>query len=131
MKTLAKEILAGLEDALAYANGDKTRGIETNIAVSKINIKAIRQKTGLSQTGFSQLFAINKRTLQDWEQQRRNPSVAARVILALIDQHPSTVKKTLKTLGHSLESESCKKITKPKKKLEDPKLLKHRLHKKA
>jgi len=138
MNKLAKDIIAGLEDALAYAKGDKTRGVETTVAISKVNVKAVREKTGLSQAGFSQLFAINVRTLQDWEQQRRNPSVAARIVLALIDQHPTTVKKALLSLGHPLDSMECKGVTetKPKiiksaKKLIEPTSLKNRLNKKV
>lgn len=134
MKKLAKEILSGLEDALAYAQGDKTRGVETIVTVSKINVKAIRQKTGLTQEAFSQLFAIKVRTLQDWEQHRRNPSIAARIFLSLIDQHPSTVKKTLKSLGYPLKSSvgKSKAISKPKvnkssRKIEDPRPIKNKL----
>ncbi len=100
MKKLAEEIIAGFEDAIAHAKGDKSRGTETIFTVSRIDVKSIRQKTGLTQNAFSQLFAINIKTLQDWEQYRRNPSSAARLVLTLIDKHPSTVKATIKSLGY-------------------------------
>lgn len=114
MNKLAMEIIAGLEDAIAYAKGDKSRGVSTVYTIPSIDVKAIRKKTKLTQEEFSNLFAIKTRTLQDWEQSRRTPGVSARIFLALIDQHPATVKKTLKALGHSLERSSCKNTAKSK-----------------
>lgn len=38
-----------------------------------MTIKEIRALTGLSQTDFSEKYNIPKRTLQDWEYERRNP----------------------------------------------------------
>ena len=116
MRKFVKDIVAGFEDAIAYLDGDKSRGVLTKFTVPAIDVKAIRKKTGLTQEAFSHLFAIKTRTLQDWEQARRTPGVSARVFLSLIDQHPATVKKTLKTLGHSLIAESYKKVTKTKPK---------------
>lgn len=37
-------------------------------------IIAARKQAGLSQSGFAALLRISKRTLQEWEQGRRNPS---------------------------------------------------------
>ena len=38
-----------------------------------MNIKEMRQQTGLSQTAFAKYFEIPLRTVQDWEQGRRQP----------------------------------------------------------
>jgi len=44
------KIMAGLEDALAYSRGDKSRGVEHVVRVpAAIDILAIRRKFGLSQ----------------------------------------------------------------------------------
>lgn len=101
MKKLTQNILAGLEDALAYAKGDTSRGVKTTIKIPSIDVKSIRKKAGLTQEEFSQLFAIKIRTLQDWEQNRRKPEASARVFLLLIEQHPLTVKKVLKKSGYT------------------------------
>ncbi len=132
MKNLADEIIAGCEDAIAYLKGDKSRGVLTEYPIPSINVKAIRKKTGLTQEEFSGLFAIKTRTLQDWEQARRTPGTAARVFLALIDQHPATVRKTLKNLGYTIEKQPSKKskipspTTKTKKHINDPSASKKR-----
>lgn len=38
-----------------------------------MNIKQMRQQTGLSQTAFAKYFNIPVRTVQDWEQGKRKP----------------------------------------------------------
>ena len=38
-----------------------------------MNIKKMREKTGLSQSKFAALFKIPIKTLQAWEQERSNP----------------------------------------------------------
>ena len=95
MKKFVKDVLAGFEDAIAYAKGDKSRGVSTVMTIPHLNVKAIRKKTGLTQDEFSQLFAIKIRTLQDWEQNRRRPKSSARIFLLLIDQHLTTKEKSI------------------------------------
>lgn len=108
MKKLVDNIIAGFEDALAYLDGDKSRGVSTKLTVPAIDVKSIRKKTGLTQEEFSDLFAIKTRTLQDWEQSKKIPSVSAQVFLTLVDQNPSAVKKTLKALTHQKKSSAKK-----------------------
>lgn len=55
------------------------------------SIAATRQKLGLSQTGFAQLLGISVRTLHHWEQGRRTPTGAARVLLKLAALNPQAV----------------------------------------
>lgn len=38
-----------------------------------MSIKELRNQTGLSQSAFAELFGIPLRTIQDWEQNRRQP----------------------------------------------------------
>ncbi len=47
-----------------------------------------RQKTGLSQSEFAALLGVSVRTLQGWEQGRKQPSGAARKLLTT-DLHGS------------------------------------------
>lgn len=96
MKKVIKDVAAGFEDAIAYMQGDKSRAVVTEYVIPDIDVKTVREKTGLTQDAFSQLFAIKIRTLQDWEQGRRRPTTQARVLLAIIDQNPKSVKRTLK-----------------------------------
>jgi putative transcriptional regulator len=50
-----------------------------------------RKKTGLSQSQFAALMGVSVRTLQGWEQGRKQPSGAARTLLAIASTNPKAV----------------------------------------
>lgn len=50
-----------------------------------------RQATGLSQVQFANLLGVSVRTLQGWEQGRKQPSGAARTLLAIARVNPEAV----------------------------------------
>lgn len=50
-------------------------------------IADIRGKAGLSQSEFAELLGVSVRTLQDWEQGRREPSGAARTLLLIANKN--------------------------------------------
>jgi putative transcriptional regulator len=50
-----------------------------------------RKKTGLSQSQFAALMGVSVRTLQGWEQGRKQPSGAARTLLAIASTNPKSV----------------------------------------
>ncbi len=50
-----------------------------------------RKKTGLSQSQFAVLMGVSVRTLQGWEQGRKQPSGAARTLLAIASTNPKAV----------------------------------------
>ena len=47
-----------------------------------------RKKTGLSQSQFAALMGVSVRTLQGWEQGRKQPSGAARTLVAIASTNP-------------------------------------------
>ena len=59
--------------------------------VTKVKLPAAaeaRASVGLSQREFAQLLGVSPRTLQDWEQGRREPTGAARTLLKVAVKHP-------------------------------------------
>ncbi|MCB0082402.1 MAG: type II toxin-antitoxin system MqsA family antitoxin [Caldilineaceae bacterium] len=55
------------------------------------DVKQIRGRYELSQSEFAALLGVNIKTLQNWEQGRRLPQGAARVLLLVADKHPDAV----------------------------------------
>lgn len=52
-----------------------------------------RLRMGLSQQDFAALLGVSPRTLQDWEQGRREPTGAARMLLKVAVKHPGVLRK--------------------------------------
>ena len=67
----------------------------TPAAADPIDVKAIRQVTGLSQPKFAELLGIELSTLRNWEQGRRLPTGPARALLRAIRNNPVEVIKAL------------------------------------
>ena len=66
-----------------------TRGgrvIASPVAKARISSK-------LSQTQFAALMGVSLRTLQEWEQGRRNPSGAAKTLLRVAEKHPEVLRE--------------------------------------
>lgn len=61
----------------------------------KIDVKKIREKLRLSQEKFAAYFGVSIRTLQEWEQHRRNPTTMARNFLKVIENEPKVVQRVL------------------------------------
>jgi putative transcriptional regulator len=70
--------------------------------VARVDVPAVtvaRLKSGLSQGDFANLLGVSVRTLQDWEQGRRQPSGAARTLITIAEQQPNVLKQVLKSLA--------------------------------
>ena len=66
----------------------------TQIAANEV--AAARLKSGLSQTDFAQALQISPRTLQEWEQGRREPSGAAKALIQIAFRHPEVIREGLR-----------------------------------
>ncbi len=83
------EIKEGLEAAIAHAKGKPANVIEHT--PEKIDVKAIRENTGMSQQKFSSVFGISVGTLRHWEQGLRTPRGPARVLLKVVQHNPNAI----------------------------------------
>jgi len=63
--------------------------------VTKVEVPAAAQaraSVGMSQQEFAELLGVSSRTLQDWEQGRREPTGAARMLLKVAVKHPKMLR---------------------------------------
>ena len=79
-RDIGAEILQSLKDIKA----GKGKAIVSSAAEA-------REATGLSQSQFARLLGVSVKTLQGWEQGRKQPSGAARTLLAIARTNPKAV----------------------------------------
>lgn len=89
-------IMRGLEEALAFSEGQGGDVRVTEVTVPSVDVVEIRRKTGLSQAQFARSVGVAKGTLLNWEHGRRQPTGPAQVLLALIAKEPGLVQGLLR-----------------------------------
>ena len=94
--TAFESVSKGLEEALAFADGNMTAAKVHEVSVVDVDVAEVRQKTGLSQAEFARSIGVAKGTLLNWEHGRRHPTGPAQVLLALIAKKPSVVQDLLR-----------------------------------
>jgi len=92
-------IMVGLQEALSYVEGH-TKAKKHVIKVPTVDVHKARAKLGLTQEAFASTFGVSISTIQNWEQGRRTPSGAAKVLLNIIEISPDTVKQALHSISH-------------------------------
>lgn len=60
-----------------------------------VDVKAIRERLGLSQSEFALMIGVSVSTLQNWEQGRRTPEGPARALLKVVEEQPEAVLEAL------------------------------------
>lgn len=61
------------------------------LRVLPVDVKALRERLGLSQAEFAGRFGLDVANVRNWEQRRTRPDGAAATLLYLIDRDPDTV----------------------------------------
>jgi putative transcriptional regulator len=87
------ELLSSVQEMDAILKGKKSASRTTKVAEPEVI--AIRQQTGLTQSQFAALIGVSKRTLENWEQGRRQPTGPAKVLLRIFDADPAHAVRTL------------------------------------
>ena len=97
---LFEQLVESIQQADLIMKGKMQPGRVTEFPL--MEVQAIRAKTGLSQSGFAQVLGVSRRTLENWEQGRRNPTGPARTLLRIVDADPEGVLRTLHS--HHIDS---------------------------
>lgn len=85
-RDIGQEILKGIRDIKAGRIGRR-------YSTGSYPIVRAREKSGLSQAKFAGLLGVSVRTLQDWEQGRREPNAAAKTLIKVAELHPTVLRK--------------------------------------
>ena len=85
-RDIGQEILEGIREIKTFEAGKTT--LRTRELSEPSSPRVIRKKLKLSQAAFAALMGVSLRTVQDWEQGRRNPSGPARSLLRIAEQFP-------------------------------------------
>jgi putative transcriptional regulator len=85
-----QNLLQGIREAGAHLR-EKNHPVARIDRIAPDSVIAVRAKLQLSQKAFSHAFGISTATLRNWEQGRRQPTGAARVLLRVAAKHPKAV----------------------------------------
>jgi len=91
---LFNELVESVREGGAILRGDVEASRATDFPDPAVG--EIRAEYGLSQSKFAALLGISVRTLQNWEQGRRQPQGPARVLLRVAARHPRAILDTVK-----------------------------------
>ncbi|MYC89379.1 MAG: transcriptional regulator [Gemmatimonadales bacterium] len=92
---LGREVEAALEEVLAHVRGRAQLPCRIVDDPAAEHIVALRKRMKLSRKKFADSFGLDARAVQEWEQGRRVPDRAARVLLTVIDRDPEAVIRAL------------------------------------
>jgi putative transcriptional regulator len=99
MSTLGKRLIASAKEARLIARGKADPATYRVHVPARVDVAAIRKRSGLSQNAFAARYGIAPATLKDWEQRRREPEGPARTLLLVIDKEPEAVTRALREFG--------------------------------
>jgi len=85
-RDIGQELLDAVDEI--RAGGGRRYVVEPKTAAAKARIK-----TGLSQARFAALMGVSRRTLEQWEQGRREPSGAAKTLIRIAELRPEVLKE--------------------------------------
>jgi putative transcriptional regulator len=90
IETQFEELLASVKDMGKHMRGEKVAGAVVR-EFPEPDVKAIRERTGMSQTRFAFLIGVKPKTLQNWEQHRVRPAGPARALLKIVEANPQAL----------------------------------------
>jgi putative transcriptional regulator len=93
MKTQFEQMMDGLNDVEVFLAG-KQEGFKAHVP-QDVDVKAIRNRLGMTQARFSDTFGFSLDAIKHWEGGRRTPEASARTLLTVIARNPAAVLNAL------------------------------------
>ena len=88
-------IKRGLEQAIRHRRGGRVARLKLHVP-PPVDVKAVRERTGLTQEQFAATFAIGLGALRHWERGDRKPRGATLVLLNVISKDPEAVLRAVR-----------------------------------
>ncbi|KNC12998.1 XRE family transcriptional regulator [Klebsiella sp. RIT-PI-d] len=85
---LFADLLASAEQMVRIEKGEQTPEPDYVHTFTAIDVKAIRETTGLKQQDFAMAVGVSYDLVKSWETQRRQPTGAPRKLLLLLKMNP-------------------------------------------
>jgi putative transcriptional regulator len=96
MSKIGKQIIEGLEEALAHAKGKDIPGLVIHhVDSTAVDARSIRKKLHLTQDQMAAFLGTSASGYRKWEQGDRLPSGAARTLLKVMEKEPEAVLRAL------------------------------------
>ena len=92
-QTLFDDLLQSLKEARAISKGEAPASRIFDVLPP--DAKVVREQTGLTQSEFASLIQVSVKTLQNWEQHRRNPTGPAAALLKIVSSAPDVALRAL------------------------------------
>jgi len=86
-------MLEGIREAAAWKRGEIDLEVRNVDLMPASRIKEIRKRYARSTKEFERKFGIPAATMNNWEQGRRKPDPAGRLLLKVIEASPDAVEK--------------------------------------
>jgi putative transcriptional regulator len=82
------KLVKGVREMKRHMAGKRVRGART---IELPDVRTIREAAQVSQSQFAKLIGVNLRTLQNWEQQRTQPTGPAKALLKIVASNPKAI----------------------------------------
>lgn len=84
-----QKLVQSIHQMGAIMRGEKVRHRRTT--VQHTDVRSVRERVKLTQSAFARMIGVSVRTLQNWEQGRREPDGPAKALLRVVEREPKAV----------------------------------------
>jgi putative transcriptional regulator len=103
-RNIGQEILTSIKEIKEWQQGKKKLKTTRVQLPRAADVAKIRQNLDLTQDEFADFMGVKVKTLQNWEQKRREPQGPARSLLRIAEKAPEAILKSLPRSIHRLSS---------------------------